>query len=481
MTIGRLLYLLYESLDRLLLGRMSTGMQLRVKGTMMASARKLLKNKVPAVSAESLVTQPGTKQCLRRLPEWAEADMADIALHIAPELNPSKYTAARLRQYRAPVQRIAAGRAYSALRARIPDALDMLFIVPWLTRGGADQGVIHYVKACVESGHRVAVLSTEQHASPWRTRLPAGVPFIAAGEVLAGLDEVDGEPTAVLSRLLVQARPKRIHLVNSRLGWDVIKKHGLAICMNTRVFASLFCDERDENGLPSGYAVDYVRDASPHLQAVFTDNSISPATWLAWYGLDKELFKVIRFPAPKPYSSARHEIQHGRRRRLLWASRLDRQKRPDVLLEIARKLPEFAFDVYGSRGPGADRIFQELRRLDNVVLHGPFEELSEIVAEEHLAFVYTSEWDGLPLVLLDAISAGLPVLAPPVGGIVDLVPAMDLVGGADAVDDYVAAIRRLDRHPEAGMDMLARQSLILERHSKKQFVDALRSAPCYID
>ena len=467
---------IYKVLDRVIWGRLPVTLQLRSKAAALAVAAWALRGKVPRISAESLVVDPVTASGhLKALPDWAAVDLAEVATDITPELNPVVYLASRPAQYRALVHRVAAGRAYAGLRARLDDDLDVLFIVPWLTRGGADLGVLHYVRACVEQfGHRVAVIATEVHPSPWASRLPPQVPFIAAGELLEGLDEVSGEPVSVLARLLVQARPRRIHIVNSRLGWETVKQHGSAIRSATQVYASLFCDERDADGFYSGYAVDFLRDVSPHLQAVITDNAMTPRMWCIRYGLDPELFSVVRFPAPmlsKQDGQVATDIPH---RRLLWASRMDRQKRPDILLGIARALPEYTFDVYGSAdGDGSSVWHSELQRQSNVVLRGSFDSLADVVTDAHLAFIYTSEWDGLPLVLLDAICAGLPVLAPAIGGIADLLPSVDMIGRSDSVEEYVALVRRLEVDPSERGRMIARQTEGLALHSEKQFVQSL--------
>lgn len=485
MRLNESLRLLYRILDRLAWSRLPLSLQRRSKGMVIELARRLLPGRIPPLSSESLLVDARLQKSeWRRLPVWACEDMADVAIRVTPELNPHVYQAARPRVSVAPVYRIAAGHAYASIRRQVPDGLDTLMIVPWLTRGGADQGVIHYARVCAEVfGHSVAVLATEAQQSPWASRLPKDVPFVDAGGILATLSDMQGEQVSVLARLLLQARPKRIHVVNSRLGWRTIKRHGMVFRGFARIYASLFCDERDVHGLPSGYAVDYLRDVSSMLDGVLTDNAVMPRIWSRRYGLDPALFSVVRFPAVKPLAATSYVSTPDARPRLLWASRLDRQKRPDVLLEIAKRLPEIDFDVHGASG--SDRFtpwYRALARQPNVHLYGPFNSFAELIRPEHLAFVYTSDWDGLPLVLLDAIAAGLPVVAPRVGGIPDLLRAEDTVDNAgDIAAGYVSRIETFFSDRSVRDAVIHEQALSLQRHSWPNFIRALAQTPYYTE
>lgn len=484
MRVARLLRPLYRLLDRLLWGRLPLPMQRRSKGAVMAAARRLLPGRIPPFSVEALLVDPAQHDpALRTLPEWARSDMLDAALRFAPELNPNAFVARRPELASPPVHRTDAGAAYVALRRQLPDDLDTLFIVPWLTRGGADLGALHYVRACVEEfGHSVAVLATEACPSPWASRLPPEVPFIDAGPTFAALDALHGEPTAVLCRLLLQARPKRIHVVNSRLGWQVMQRHSAALRGFSRLYASLFCDERDPSGVRVGLAADHLRDGGRYLDAVITDNALTPREWTHIHGTDPDLFSVVRFPVEQS-AMARLPLPatEGIRPRLLWASRMDRQKRPDVLLEVARRLPGVDIDVHGvSEHERRSAVVKALLKQPNLHVHGHFRALAEIAGPQHLAFLYTSEWDGLPLVLLEAIACGLPVIAPSVGGIPDLLEADDLIDiTGDVAEAYVARIAALIADPTLPVSLVERQRARLERHSWARFVQALASTPYY--
>lgn len=482
---GNALRLMYRFFDRTVWSRFSLPAQRRTKGAVLSAIRRLLPARAPQFSTEALLTDPRRHNPgLRGLPEWARADMADAALNVAPELNPDLFVARGPQWATAPIYRTDAGKAFVALRRQLPSELDTLFLVPWLTRGGADLGTLHYVRACVEEfGHSVAVIATEPQPSPWASRLPDNVPFIEAGHVLAGLDSLRSEQIAVLGRLLLQARPKRIHIVNSRLGWQVVQRHAGALRGFARLHASLFCDEYDAGGFAVGLAVDYLRDTASSLDSVICDNARIPEQWVRTHGVNPALFKVVHFPVERPTSPVHAGSQSVTRPRLLWASRLTRQKRPDILLEIARRLPEVDIDVHGvTADVHGFPLMSALRRQPNIHLNGPFQGVGEVAGRQHSAFLYTTEWDGLPNVLLEASALGLPIIAPDVGGISDLLAVEDLIATeGDMVGAYVRRIQLLLADPGEMRAQVERQATALQRHSWPQFVQALAGTPYYTD
>jgi hypothetical protein len=367
----------------------------------------------------------------------------------------------------------------------------MVLFVPWLKRGGADLGVLHYCEALVAQGQRVTVIATEASESPWATRLPQGVPFHELGDALAGLDEGRGEIRAVISRALIECQPRAMHIVGSRHAWETLARHGAAISQGTRLYASLFCDDYDADGVPVGPGVQFLPQCARHLVAVLTDNSHYPERWHSRWGLDRSLFHRVPFPAPPAIPggeeaadamAARAEvipIKGAGRPRLLWAGRFDRQKRPDILMALAKRLPEFDWHVYGAQVvPGHGVDMSPLRRLSNVTIMGPYERFTDLLAGGYTAFIYTSQWDGLPNVLLEA-ARYLPIVAPAVGGIPELIEQGQLVASVEDIDGFVELIRRLQRSPEFRLSRLNDQRSALANHSLPVFREYLSQVPGY--
>jgi len=114
-----------------------------------------------------------------------------------------------------------------------------------------------------------------------------------------------------------------------------------------------------------------------------------------------------------------------------FAGRLDRQKGPLWLIESAPawlgKLPECDLLLVGE-GPLRGKLERECRRrgiLGRVHFAGWRAEMPEILAASDL-LVLPSAWEGMPNVVLEAMAAGLPVVASDVEGVRELLgPAAD--------------------------------------------------------
>lgn len=101
---------------------------------------------------------------------------------------------------------------------------------------------------------------------------------------------------------------------------------------------------------------------------------------------------------------------------VLWVGNFRPLKRPQLLLEAARKLPRLTFHIIGGRMPGYESFYEEVRsqalELPNVRFHGsvPYHDVGEFY-ERARVFVGTSEVEGFPNTYLQAWARGTPVVA----------------------------------------------------------------------
>jgi glycosyltransferase involved in cell wall biosynthesis len=104
------------------------------------------------------------------------------------------------------------------------------------------------------------------------------------------------------------------------------------------------------------------------------------------------------------------------------------QKRHDVLLDafarVRARIPEARLVLAGD-GPLLGEVQERARRLglgESVEFRGPVGEIWPLLADSHV-FTLTSDYEGIPVALIEAMAAGLPAVASSVEGNTDLVQA----------------------------------------------------------
>ena len=112
------------------------------------------------------------------------------------------------------------------------------------------------------------------------------------------------------------------------------------------------------------------------------------------------------------------------------------------------------------------------RKLSNLYWHGGFKSFASLPLERFDAFLYTGLYDGIPNVLLEAGAHRLPIVAPLIGGIGELINEATGWPVCNPYDarEYAERLREAMEVPAeavARADALA--SLIAQRHSFQTF------------
>jgi len=133
--------------------------------------------------------------------------------------------------------------------------------------------------------------------------------------------------------------------------------------------------------------------------------------------------------------------------RLVTVGRLQAPKDPLTLIRALAELGRPGEAVIAGDGPDRPAVESEVRRLgmESVVrLAGERNDVAELLAAADL-FVLSSRSEGLPLSILEAMAAGLPVVASSVGGVPELVVDGEtgLLVPPDDPHALAAAIERL--------------------------------------
>ena len=112
-------------------------------------------------------------------------------------------------------------------------------------------------------------------------------------------------------------------------------------------------------------------------------------------------------------SSISFNIPHSYEKIVLCIARLAAPKRSDLYIQMAKLMPNYAFIWIGNQNDVLDKP-DNVFFLGNIANAGRYCNLADL-------FVLPSDFEGLPMVILEAMSAGKPIVASNVGGIKEIV------------------------------------------------------------
>lgn len=413
------------------------------------------------------------------VPSWAIDEFRELG-QIEAQLYPTAEFIAKFSHWATPVERDS-GDVYSTCIARLEGYLpDIIILVPRIIPGGADRGVLHHAAASLSHDKKVLVISTMNVESPWANQLPEAAKFLELGRIGSHLSE--DQRLAVLTRIVLQSTAKVIHVIQSQMGWEMIRQYGKALnAVDKKIFASLYSEEIDQDGIMRGYPQLYLVECWTFLHKIISDTRWFPQDLKRRYGVSLEKFNTVYFPV-RVKMSPLYKAKDNKN--VLWAGRFAKEKRLDLLIEVAKLLPDVNFDVHGYSVDNHEREMEEkLHLLPNVHVGGVFDSMDTLVdAKEYSLFLYTSWWDGLPNILLEVTTAGLPVVASAVGGVPEFISEETGYPVSDTNDPAAYALRIR----EAMSDDQAKRrkweaaiELVLSRHTTKHFLAQLSGVDGY--
>lgn len=158
-----------------------------------------------------------------------------------------------------------------------------------------------------------------------------------------------------------------------------------------------------------------------------------------------------------------------------WVGRMIEAKGPDLFIECLADVEgiDFTACMIGE-GPGLTRVKDLTRKLqltDRVRFHGRIDDAARLFRAFDV-FVLSSRTEGTPMVLLEAMAAEVPVVAPTVGGVPEvvgpeeahLVPPRDPESLAEAVSEVES------RTDEARRRAVSARALIDEEYSRSAWI-----------
>jgi len=211
---------------------------------------------------------------------------------------------------------------------------------------------------------------------------------------------------------------------------------------------SIYAGASDHDFLPGRQDIRYRRDR-----------------WLFERGLRRVDRLVVQNPTQQRYCRDNYDLpstliascyalpatsRPGHGKSVLWVGSMHRNKRPELFLELASRLPQWQFVMVGgpAGGHGDAEFFAEIRqmakRLPNVECTG-FLPLAQVEAyfDRAAVLVNTSTHEGIPNTFLQAWARGIPSVAfVDTGARLHDAPVYRIAGN---IEDMVAEIERLQR------------------------------------
>ena len=359
-------------------------------------------------------------------------------------------------------------------------------VIPHCRLSGATRiaGYLTSALAELQGESEVVVISSDLNIMMFPDWFPEGCRHVSLAKHAGDL------PRALREKLLVEfirsLGATQVFNVNSSLFWDAFKSFGKALSVTTDVYAYFFCNDKDELGNWVGYPLEKFYRHFDMLSGVITDSHVLADELRERYIVpDAQQHKLVTLETPVPDVPpiAPTPIRTTKDRpTFFWSGRFDRQKRVDIAFAIARAMPDCDFRFWGEPvldGPGITA-----NAPDNVSFEGTYSSLEELPFEECDAWLYTSEWDGVPNILIEIAARAVPLVGSIAGGTGEILkPGMSWpVKDIEDVDAYVSCLRDAATNVDEARarairlrhEVLGRRTADIYRKTLKDFLSACR-------
>ncbi len=299
----------------------------------------------------------------------------------------------------------------------------ILFIIPWMTFGGADQVFLGLVRHFSERGNRVYCISTEPSKNEWLGRFRKHCAEVVIANKKYERDKI---PQFIVD-YAISHDVESVITSNNAAGY--LAAEGLKMANpNIKIFDIIH-----------GQGGSFEKGGWPLHSAPFDrfmDKRIVVTNYMKHYLISKydiasSKIDVIHngielFAGQEPKSPI--EIRAaGSRFIVLWSGRFNEEKHPEIAIEIASMVLKVSKSIHFVLAGSGDKkkfvvsLIKKYGVEDNVsITEHPYRDYRSYMYFSDLLLM-TSEMEGLPIVILEAFSVGTPVIAPSVGGIPEVV------------------------------------------------------------
>jgi glycosyltransferase involved in cell wall biosynthesis len=368
--------------------------------------------------------------------------------------------------------------------------IQFLIFVPWIKMGGSDKvtAILANTIAKIIGPESILVVMTESNDEPQISYLDASIQKVGIAHAYSKGNYY--WHSKFIFELIRAISPRITINISSDDFWQMLKLYGREIKSITKLSTWLFCDDINSFGDLDGYPS---RQFAKHYHlhdVILTDSLYLKNQLTQRFEIEKLTDNKLRklyapvdignFKNKDIFENKNSKKIHNKITTVLspvffWAGRLDKQKRPDVIVEIAKKRPDWKFKIWGqSVLNDFDHEIITKSHLLNLEYCGVYSNIFELDVSECTAWIYTSEWDGVPNMLLEVASLGLPIVGTNYCGgneVIDESCAF-IVKNINSADEFITQIEILLLDMEKSIDMARnlRNKIIIERsYSKFQY------------
>lgn len=346
---------------------------------------------------------------------------------------------------------------------------DTLVFLPWLNHGGADKLFINTFNELAKQNKdwHISLVQTESSDSPWQNKLSTDIDFVKLSDISEDIGyekQID-----IFASFIVQNNIKRLIIANSMFGYNFILRYKkLLEYLDIKIYVYAFNENISEYGRIGGYIHEQIPLIYNSIYKVITDNSLMPEKMIKEHGYTvnkhQTHYQYVEEKVIAPVKKDKEKLK------ILWASRICYQKMPEILAEINKRISsDFTIDVYGTLEDFYDLNFI---KENNLNYKGVFNGINSIPTNEYDLYLYTSNSDGMPNILLEIATKGLPIIAPNVGGVGDFIINNEtgiLIDDYKDVDTYLKAIEKMKDSNFRYKLAKNSQELLKDKYSKNKW------------
>ena len=334
-----------------------------------------------------------------------------------------------------------------------PSGRRIMFIVPWMTTGGADQVNLDLIEGLTSRGHDITICATLSANHVWEHQFSRFTPDIF---ILPNILHASDYPR-FLAYLIQSRKIDTVVITGSTIGYHLLP---YLRAVSPEVAFVDMCHVEEPHWLNGGHPRFGVGYQDALELNIVTSRHL--AKWMENRGADSGRIRVMYTGVRTSPTDQPGEVSRSVRSELnipedmpmiVFAGRICEQKRPAFLAEILRAARDQGL-VFRALIIGEGELKDQLKNLldqyhltDNVRMLAsvPHQRWLDMLIASDI-FLMPSQYEGISIALLESMAAGVVPIVAKVGGHDEIVTpdaGMLIPHGDNELQEYVDVIRRL--------------------------------------